>query len=57
MEKLLYTRKDAAGLLSISVDKLDDLRNCGCIQCTYLGSRCYYSADELRAFVLKISKD
>lgn len=29
MEKLLYTRREAASMLSISVDKLDDLRQSG----------------------------
>jgi hypothetical protein len=56
MEKLLVTRKEAARLLSISVDKLDDLRDSRRIQCIYIGARCYYSIQELRAFLLKASK-
>lgn len=56
MEKLLVSRKEAAYLLSISVDKLDDLRRQQKLRCIYIGVRCYYSMDELKAFVLKIGK-
>lgn len=56
MEKLLVSRKEAAFLLSISVDKLDDLRRQQKLRCIYIGVRCYYSMDELKAFVLKIGK-
>ena len=56
MEKLLVSRKEAAYLLSISVDKLDDLRRQQKFRCIYIGVRCYYSMDELKAFVLKIGK-
>ena len=56
MEKLLVTRKDAAQLLSISVDTLDELRREQKVRCLYIGARCYYSVDELKAFVLKIRK-
>ena len=56
MEKLLVSRKEAAFLLSISVDKLDELRRQQKLRCIYIGVRCYYSMDELKAFVLKIGK-
>ncbi len=56
MEKLLVTRKDAAQMLSISVDKLDELQRHQKIRCIHIGVRCYYSMDELRAFVHKIGK-
>ena len=56
MEKLLVSRKEAAFLLSISVDKLDDLRRQQKLRCIYICVRCYYSMDELKAFVMKIGK-
>ena len=56
MEKLLVTRKEAAKMLSISVDKLDELRDYKKLRCIYIGVRCYYSTDELRAFVHKAGK-
>ena len=56
MEKLLVTRKEAANMLSISVDKLDELRHQQKLRCIYIGVRCYYSVEELRAFVLKVGK-
>ena len=56
MEKLLVTRKDAAYMLSISVDKLDDLRKKKKIRCIYIGSRCYFRVDELRVFVRRSGK-
>jgi len=43
MEKLLYTRRETAALLNISVDKLDDLRRTGKIQAVTIGSRVYYT--------------
>ena len=56
MEKLLVTRKEAAQLLSISVDTLDELKRQQKVRCLYIGARCYYSMDELKAFVLKTGK-
>ena len=53
MEKLLIPRKEAAQLLSISVDTLDELRQAGRIKCVTIGARVYYSPEELRAFVTK----
>lgn len=52
-EKLLIPRKEAAALLSISEDTLDDLRREGKIRAVTIGARVYYSPDELRAFVTK----
>lgn len=51
MENLLLTRKEAAGALNISVDTLDVLRKRKKIDCVYIGSRVYFSPDELRSFV------
>lgn len=53
MEKLLIPRKEAAALLSISVDMLDALRKVGEIRAVTIGSRVYYSPEELLAFVRK----
>ena len=53
MEKLLIPRKEAAALLSISVDMLDELRKVGEIRAVTIGSRVYFSPEELRAFVMK----
>lgn len=41
MEKLLITRKEAAELLSISVDTLDVLRNKNMIRAVTIGTRVY----------------
>jgi len=56
MDKLLVTRKDAARMLSISVDKLDDLERQKEIRSINIGVRTYYSIDELRAFVHKAGR-
>lgn len=53
MEKLLLTRHEAAQALSIIVDTLDRLRNIGDIKCVRIGSRVYYAAAELQAFITK----
>lgn len=53
MEKLLIPRVKAAELLSISVDTLDHLRNAKRIRAVTIGSRVYYSPEELQAFVKK----
>lgn len=53
MEKLLLTRKEAADVLNISVDTLDELRDAKKIRCVRIGVRFYYSPDELRAFITK----
>ncbi len=54
MDKQLYTRKDAAAMLSISVDTLDALRNDGKINACNIGARVYISAGELTAFVQRL---
>lgn len=54
MDKLLYTRKEAAALLSISVDTLDALRNDGKIDMRNIGVRVYVSSEELTAFVRRL---
>ena len=53
MEKLLLTRKEAAEALNISIDTLDRIRGCGLLRAINIGSRVYFSPDELRAFVTK----
>ena len=53
MEKLLLTRKEAAEVLNISVDTLDELRGANKIRSLNIGARVYFSPDELRAFVTK----
>lgn len=53
MERLLIPRKEAAQVLSISVDTLDELTASNKIKCVRIGVRVYYSPDELRAFVTK----
>lgn len=57
MEKLLVTRKEAADALNISVDKLDELRGKGKIRSVNIGSRVYFSPDELRSFITKSEED
>lgn len=54
MGKMLYTRKEAAALLSISVDTLDALRYEKKIRACNIGCRVYVSADELSAFVRRL---
>lgn len=53
MEKLLLTRKEAAEALNISIDTLDRIRDSGLLRVINIGSRVYFSPDELRAFVTK----
>lgn len=53
MEKLLVTRKEAAEVLSISVDTLDELTRKEVIQSVRIGVRVYYAVEMLRAFVTK----
>ena len=52
-DRMLLTRTEAAKRLSISTDTLDRLRNSGQIKAVQIGSRIYFSADVLRAFVTK----
>lgn len=53
MEQLLLTKTEAAKALNISVDTLDRLTCSGKIRRVTIGSRVYFSPDELRAFVRK----
>lgn len=53
MEQLLITRTEAAKALDISVDTLDRLANIGKLRRVTIGSRVYFSPEELRAFVKK----
>lgn len=53
MEKLLLTRKEAADALNISVDTLDEIRNAGYIRCVRIGTRVYYTPEELKSYITK----
>lgn len=53
MERLLVSRLEAAEMLSVSVKTLDRLAEEGEIRRVNIGSRVYYSPEELRAFVTK----
>lgn len=53
MEQLLISRTEAAKLLDISVDKLDDLRRMGKVRCVRIGARVKFSPEELQAFLKK----
>ena len=54
MDKKLYTRMEAAALLSISTDTLDKLRRAGKIRSRHICARVYISSDELAAFVRRL---
>lgn len=54
MEKMLYTRADAAKLLSISTDTLDRLSESGHIKRLKIGSRSYFTPEALSAFLGKL---
>jgi hypothetical protein len=57
MEKILYTRTDAAKMLSISLDTLDDLRRDGLLQGYQIAlgnPRVYFKAAELAQFVERL---
>lgn len=53
MENLLITRAEAAKALNIIVDTLDRIRNDGKLREVRIGSRVYFSPEELQAFVRK----
>ncbi len=53
MDKLLYPRIEAARLLSISTDTLDDLARAGEIKNLRIGVRVYYTMEALKTFVAK----
>lgn len=53
MEQLLITRTEAAKALNISVNTLDRLTCAGKIRRVTIGSRVYFSPEELQAFVKK----
>lgn len=53
MEQLLVTRTEAAKALSISVDTINRLAQRGEIRKVTIGSRTYFSPEELRAFTQK----
>lgn len=53
MEQLLLTRIDAAKALSISVDTLDNLCITGKLRKITIGTRVYFSVEELKAFITK----
>lgn len=51
MDKLLYTRKEAATLLSVSTDTLDVLRFGDKIKGYRIGSRVYIKGADLERYV------
>lgn len=53
MEKLLLTRQEAASALNIGLRTLDEIRAAGKIRCVKIGSRVYYTPDELKSFITK----
>lgn len=53
MEKLLLTRHEAAQVLNISVDTLDELRYENKIRCVRIGARVYFTPEELKSFITK----
>lgn len=54
MEKLLYTRKEAASLLSISVDTLDDLRRTERIRSVNINGKVLIPAVQIELFMTTI---
>lgn len=57
MDKLLYTRKEAATLLSVSTDTLDVLRFGGKIKGCRIGSRVYIKSTDLEQFVATLKEE
>ena len=53
MEKLLIPRLEAAQMLSISTKMIDRLANARKIKKVMIGSRVYYSPEELKTFITK----
>lgn len=53
LEKLLIPRMEAAQMLSISTKMIDRLATAGKIKKVMIGSRVYYSPEELKAFITK----
>ena len=53
MDKLLLSSMEAAVALNISVDILERIRDSGILRAVNIGSRVYFSPDELKAFVTK----
>lgn len=56
MDKLLYTRKEAAEVLSISEDTLDRIRSAGKVKALNIGARVYYTPDALCELIVKALK-
>lgn len=50
MEKLLYNRKEAASLLSVSVQSLDKLVHAGRLRCVRVGKRLLIPPEALQEF-------
>ena len=53
MEKLLFNRKEAASLLSVSVQSLDKLVHRGELRCVRVGKRLLIPPDSLQDFTRK----
>lgn len=50
MEKILITKKDAANALSVSVDTIDRLSEAGKLKKLHIGSRVYFSIEDILNF-------
>lgn len=57
MEKKLFTRKEAAERLSISIDTLDRIKNSGKIKSVNIGSRVYYTPEAIDDFVARLIRE
>jgi excisionase family DNA binding protein len=53
MEKLLYNRKEAASLLSVSVQSVDKLVHRGKLRCVRVGKRLLIPPEALQEFTRK----
>ena len=56
MDKLLYTRKEAAEVLSISEDTLDRIRSAGKVKALNIGARVYFTPDSLCELIVSALK-
>lgn len=56
MDKLLYTRKEAAEVLSISEDTLDRIRSAGKVKALNIGARVYFTPDSLSELIVRALK-
>ena len=57
MEKKLFTRKEAADSLGISVDTLDRIKARGKISAVNIGARVYFTPDAIDSFIKNLVKE